>query len=48
MISKEQRDEWRKEAGEALTSALWEYCPSEFLELLDAYEELLGKTKDPA
>ncbi len=44
MIPKEQRDKWRAEAeGAMMISALWEYCPPEFLELLDAYEELAGK-----
>lgn len=43
MISKEKCREWRKLAeNTSMVSALGEYTPSEFLELLDAYEELLG------
>lgn len=39
---KQQRDAWRKLASsrEVMTSAINEYCPSEFLELLDAVDEL--------
>lgn len=40
MISNVKLDRWRKEAGEAMTSALDEYCPPEFEELLDAYQKL--------
>lgn len=32
--------EWREESKGAMNSALWEYCPEEFLELLNAFEEL--------
>lgn len=31
---------WRNESAEAMQSALGEYCPAEFIELLDAYEAL--------
>lgn len=34
--------EWREESSRARISALWEYCPEEFGELLDAYERLLN------
>ena len=42
MISKEQREEWRTLAENkgGMISALGEYTPPEFIELLDAYEEL--------
>jgi hypothetical protein len=40
MIKKAQLDLWRKLKGEGMTSALGEYTPEEFWELLDAYEKL--------
>lgn len=40
-ISKDRRDEWRDQQGQAMQSAIWEYCPPEFWELLEAYEDLL-------
>lgn len=41
MIDEEVREEWRRQASEAMESALDEYAPEEFLVLLDAYEEAL-------
>lgn len=39
-MSKIPVEMWRGESDMAMTSALWEYCPSEFGELLDEYERL--------
>ena len=38
MIDKATIAEWRKEQGIGMTSALGDYTPPEFWELLDAYE----------
>ena len=40
MITKTQITEWRTYEGVGYTSALGEYTPSEFWELLDSYESL--------
>lgn len=40
MISSDQLEQWEREARTAIPSALWEYCPEEFLILLKAYIEL--------
>jgi hypothetical protein len=42
VIDAATRAEWRKQQGEGMTSALGEYTPEEFWQLLDAYEELLA------
>lgn len=39
-ITPEQIAEWRAEQGNGLTSAVGEYTPAEFWQLLDAYEAL--------
>lgn len=38
--SKEQREAWRRKAGEGMVSSLDEYSPSEIFDLLDAVDEL--------
>lgn len=41
MSTKEQRADWRKEfEGRMMASAIWEYCPDEFGELLDDCDRL--------
>lgn len=40
MTTKEQRDEWRKLKGEGKESAIGEYTPEEFWELLDEIDSL--------
>lgn len=41
MTTKEQRATWRREFdGRMMTSAIWEYCPPEFGELLDDVDRL--------
>lgn len=45
VLSDETRDEMRRQADNAMTSALYEYCPSEFLMLLKEYELLLNSVK---
>lgn len=48
MIDAQTRAEWRKKASDPfMQSSLSEYCPPEFLELLDAYEELIGGENYP-
>lgn len=42
-IPKALRDEWRSERGNGMTSAVGEYTPREFWDLLDAYEALLAQ-----
>lgn len=42
-IDKAQIAEWRKHQGEGMISALGEYTPPEFWELLDAYEALISR-----
>lgn len=42
-IPKALRDEWRSERGNSMTSAVGEYTPREFWDLLDAYEALLAQ-----
>jgi hypothetical protein len=39
-ISRETIAEWREEQGKGMASAIGEYTPPEFWELLDAYEAL--------
>ena len=39
-ISKEQIEEWRKELGNGMTSAVGEYTPQEFWDALDEIERL--------
>lgn len=46
MIDRATRREWRRQAGGARESALNEYAPTEFLTLLDAYEELLSQVRE--
>lgn len=41
-ITVERIAEWRKWQGEGMTSAIGEFTPPEFWELLDAYEALIG------
>lgn len=42
MIPAEARAAWRKEQGQGMISAVGEYTPAEFWELLDAYEAALA------
>lgn len=46
MISAATRAEWRQHEGEGMSSALGEYTPSEFWQLLDEYECLLALAFD--
>ena len=45
MTTKEQRDEWRKLKGQGMTSAVGEYTPSEFWELLSDVDRLERENK---
>lgn len=36
-LSVEQVRKWKEEAKQGMTSAIWEYCPAEFITLADAY-----------
>ncbi len=47
-IPKATRDEWRAQRDEAMVSAIGEYTPREFWELLDAYEALLAAPQPQA
>lgn len=40
MITKEQRATWREQFAYAMQSSVGEYCPPEFIQVLDAYDEL--------
>lgn len=42
----EEREEWRRLQGEGMTSAVGEYTPDEFYDLLDDVEELLRLQKE--
>lgn len=42
VIPKHLREEWRAVRGDGMTSAVGEYTPREFWDLLDAYEALLA------
>lgn len=46
-IGAAKRAEWRAEQGQGMTSAVGEYTPGEFWELLNAYESLLAKLQPP-
>lgn len=43
--TKKQRMEWRREQGSGMQSAIGEYTPPEFWELLDAVDFLEDKIK---
>lgn len=45
-ISSEQITRWRKLRGKGMTSAIGEYTPAEFWELLDAYEAVKRERDD--
>jgi len=44
--TQESRDEWCKQRGSGMTSAVGEYTPDEFWDLLDDVETLLLRTVD--
>ena len=41
-IDPETITEWRSHQGQGMTSAVGEYTPSEFWDLLDAYESVIA------
>lgn len=47
-ITAEERAEWRALQSSGMESAVGEYTPAAFWELLDAYEALLAATERPS